>query len=169
MEGDQTSLEITRNRFEAGILKTLYNLYFHDIRDSGVPEKRANTMAQEAMNEELVTLQFCHKSDVSKIQKVLPLIIRAINGRKRKRYPLSSEVVNAVAIMLYYGYVLSEQSEDSIPDMLTTLKEILSETDAQDVYTYIIRIASSECEHCSKLRRLYLFGIDFPKESAIQV
>ena len=160
MGGEQTSLEITRNRFEDGILKTLYDLYFQDMRHSGVPEKKAITMAQKVMNEELVTLQFCHKSDVSRLQKVLPFVVKAINGGKRKRDALSSEVVNAVALMLYYGYVLSEQSDDSIPDMLTTLKEILTDSDAQDVYMHIIHIASSECEHCSKLRRLYLFGID---------
>ena len=160
MGSDQTSLEITRTKFENGILNTLYELYFQDMRHTGVSIKKAAIMAQEAVNEELLTLQFCHKSDLSRLQKILPFVVNAITGGKRKRYTISPEIINSVALMLYYGYVLSEQSEDSIPDMLMTLKEILTDSDAEDVYMYILHIASSECKHCRKLRRLYLFGMD---------
>jgi hypothetical protein len=164
MGGNRSLIRIfekMRIRFRVGILKTLYELHLRDIRTEETSAHRARMLASRRLDRDLRIITFCPHTDNPRLVKMVPLVCDVMQiTRKRKRQGSSKDVAYAVILMLYYGYVLSEQTDEFIPDMLKTLREVLGDEDGAQAYKQVIRIASSECARCSKLRKFFLFGVN---------
>ena len=152
-----TTFENVRDQFRVSILKTLYKLHLENSTENGVHERKM--AANELLKQDLAVIRFCPSHETSRLIKLIPLVRKSRkNVTMRKKD--SDEMVCTIILMLYYGYVLSEQSDDFIPDMTTPLRELLGYKDGCEAYRQVVHIASSSCEHCSRLRRFFLFGED---------
>lgn len=168
MGGNRSSINIlktTRAKFRAGMLRVLYKMYLHDFTQDGFSSKKAKVLASKRLKQDLYRIRFCSDTEIRRLIVLIPIVREALRNvtRKRKRdrkKMISSTIICTILLMLYHGYVLSEQSDESIPDMLATLKQILGSYDGEDAYRYVVYIASSDCGYCSRLRRFFLFGDD---------
>ena len=148
-----------RVKFRVVILKTLYKLHLENSATDGVHEKKAKALASDLLNKDLEVIEFCPRSETSRLIKLIPLV-RKITNMTTTRKKDRNKIACAIILMLYYGYVLSEQSDDFIPDMSVLLRELLGYEDGKKAYDYVVHIAGSNCHDCSRLRKFFLFGKD---------
>ena len=158
--------ERVRVKFRISILKSLYMIHLQSILAEGICPSHlprmtwAKSKAQERLSYDLKTISFCHKKDIDdstrdrKVQllQLVPIV------RKATQRKMSLSTICAIILMLYYGLILSEQSDESIPDMMVVLKDVLGFTKGTIAYNAVIKIASSKDIHCKSLRRYFLFG-----------
>lgn len=108
-------------------------------------------------------LAFCTRKDTTRLLNLIPTVnevTNQFNNMPKKRKTSNEVMTYTIILMLYSGYVLAEQTDDFIPDMTVVLNQVLGSKQAKEAYKHIIRIASSECKSCSKLRQFFLFGKD---------
>lgn len=153
-------------KFRISIIKSLYKFHLQSILAEGLDSSHlpsmtwAKSKAQERLSHDLKTMKFCHKKDIDgstrnrKVQllQLIPTVRKAIQRK------LSLSMICAIILMLYYGLILSEQSDESIPDMMVVLEDVLGFTKGTIAYNAVIKIVSSKDTHCKSLRRYFLFG-----------
>ena len=92
---------------------------------------------------------FCEKDIPHKLCSLIPLI--------SNKFSISISSSCVVFLFLYYGLVLCENTDDTIWDMLYTLRLLVGDSRAINLYNKIVHIASATDTVCSQVRRTLLF------------
>ena len=157
------TFEKAREIFKVGILRSLYKTHLQLAISSGLIGNRAKNIANKQLQEEIENINFYPAIETSMLIALIPLVKEVIFSRVRKRKRNEKLLLKRICVMIlmmYHGYVLSEQSDDYIPGMLASLKEILGGPEGRMAYDDIIYIASDDYRHCKTIRRFFLFGTD---------
>jgi len=153
------TFEEIRLKFREAVLISLCDI--HDI-EYDIEHDSVDNLAEKLIKVES-GIAFCTKKETPRLLNLIPTVnevTNQFNNMPKKRKTSNEDMIYTIILMLYSGYVLAEQSDDFIPDMTVVLSRVLGRKQAKEAYKHIIRIASSECKSCSKLRQFFLFGKD---------
>lgn len=151
------TFEEIRLKFRLAVLTTLCDI--HGLQYN-------NDLSLDNLEDQLINLEpailFCCDQEIQQLTSLIPIVEHVIkepkNNATKIRRINNDAMLCTILLMLYSGYVLAEQSDDFIPDMLIVLQRVLGDKKGKEAFSHIIYIASSECENCSKLRQFFLFG-----------